>query len=126
MYVGVLLHIALLVKTFAAITAWIRPRIAVYQQMCRQRAGAFETLAALFALENLLHIVYSSISERESKREEISENGLTVSQTKVNYFMQTKSLYAPLSHRLKSTFKSHITMAQGCNAGSWCYIWFLI
>lgn len=58
MYVGVLLHVALLVEALATIVAWIRPRVAVDEQVGGQSAGALESLAALLALEHLLHVVH--------------------------------------------------------------------
>lgn len=57
MYVGVLLHIALLMESFAAIRTRIRPSVAVDQQMRGQRAGPLERLSTLFAFEHLFHIV---------------------------------------------------------------------
>lgn len=51
MYVGVLLHVGLLMESLAAILAGIRPGIAVDEQMRGEGRGALERLAALFALQ---------------------------------------------------------------------------
>lgn len=56
--VGVLLHITLLMESLAAVAAGIRPRVAVDEQMGGEGAGALEAFAALFALEDLFHIVH--------------------------------------------------------------------
>lgn len=60
-YVGVLLHVALLVESLAAVAAGIRPRVAVYEQMRGEGAGALEALAALFALKDLLHVMHGPV-----------------------------------------------------------------
>lgn len=57
MYVGVLLHVALLVETLAAELAGVGPSVRVYEQVGTECARAFERLAALFALEDLLRRV---------------------------------------------------------------------
>lgn len=49
--VGVFLHIRFLVKSLAAVLAWVRPRVRVDQQVSGQRRGAFESLPAHLALE---------------------------------------------------------------------------
>lgn len=67
MYVGVLLHVALLVEPLAAVAAGIRPRVAVYEQMRGKGAGALEAFAALFALEDLFHVVHSPVWEKEEQ-----------------------------------------------------------
>lgn len=51
MYVGVLLHVGLLMESLAAILAGIRSGIAVDEQMRGECRGALERLAALFALQ---------------------------------------------------------------------------
>lgn len=56
-YVGVLLHVALLMKPLAAIRTRIWPGVAVDQQMRGQRTGPFERLPTLFAFEHLFHVV---------------------------------------------------------------------
>lgn len=71
MYVGVLLHVALLMEPLAAVGAGIRPRVAVYEQMRGEGAGSFEAFAALLALEDLLHIVHSPVWERKREREKL-------------------------------------------------------
>lgn len=73
MYVGVLLHVALLVESLAAVAAGIRPRVAVYEQMRGEGAGALEALAALFALKDLLHVVHGPVWT-EKKEEEATLN----------------------------------------------------
>lgn len=59
-----LLHIGLLMESLAAEPAWIRSCVTVYEEMRRQRARPLESLAALFALEHFLNIVYSSVIMR--------------------------------------------------------------
>lgn len=66
MYIGVLLHVGLLMESLAAILAGIRSGIAVDEQMRGEGRGALERLAALFALQgrkkekntNLEHVKY--------------------------------------------------------------------
>ena len=53
MYIGVFLHVGLLVKPFAAVLAWIRTRVGMNEQVRGQGARPLETLAALLALEYL-------------------------------------------------------------------------
>lgn len=55
--VRVLLHVALLVESLATVGTRIRPRVAMDEQMCGQRAGALERFAALLAFEHFLHVV---------------------------------------------------------------------
>lgn len=57
MYVCVLFHVGFLVKPFAAELTGIRSRVRVDQQVRRQRGRPFERLAALFAFEQLFHVV---------------------------------------------------------------------
>lgn len=57
MYVSMLLHIRFLVESLPAVLAGVRPGVRVYQKMGGQCAGSFESLAALFAFEDLLHAV---------------------------------------------------------------------
>lgn len=61
MYVGVLLHVALLMESLAAELAWIRPRVRVYEQVRAKGARSLEGLAALLALEHLLRRVHGTV-----------------------------------------------------------------
>lgn len=54
MYIGVFLHVRLLVEPLAAVLAGIRPGIRVDEQVCGKRTRPFKTLAALLALEENL------------------------------------------------------------------------
>ena len=59
-YVGVLLHVGLLVEPLSAELAGVRPRVRVDQEVRRQRRTPLERLPALFALEHFFHVVYGS------------------------------------------------------------------
>ena len=61
MNVGVLLHVWLLVETFPAVLARVGTGVRVDQQMCRQRGGALEALAALFTGEAAFLAVHSAM-----------------------------------------------------------------
>lgn len=61
MYIRVFLHVALLVEALATVLAGIRSCVGVDQQVSRQGGGAFERLAALFALKGLLRRVHGSM-----------------------------------------------------------------
>ena len=50
MDVRVLFHIGLLMEPLAAILAWIRPSVRMYEQMGAEGARTLERLAALLAL----------------------------------------------------------------------------
>lgn len=64
MDVGMLLHVALLMKPLPAEPARIRPGIAVDQQVRRQRTGPLECLPALFAFEYFLYTMHSSADDK--------------------------------------------------------------
>lgn len=68
MNVGVFFHVTLLMETFATVTAGERSSIAVYQQMGGEGAGPFKAFSALFTLEHLFHIMYSSIKYQRNKK----------------------------------------------------------
>lgn len=61
MNVRVLLHVALLVKPFAAVRARIRPRITMDEKVRRESAGPLESLSALLAFEHFLHVMHSPV-----------------------------------------------------------------
>lgn len=61
MYVGVFLHVALLVESLAAELAGIRSRVRVDQEVGTERAGSLESLTALFTLEHLLRGVHGPV-----------------------------------------------------------------
>lgn len=67
MDVGVLLHITLLMESLAAVAAGIRPRVAVDEQMGGEGAGALEAFAALFALEDLFHVVHRPVWKKRNR-----------------------------------------------------------
>ena len=52
MYVGVLLHVRLLVEPLATVLTGVGPRVAVDQQVGGQGGGALETLPTLLALKH--------------------------------------------------------------------------
>jgi hypothetical protein len=55
--VGVLLHVGLLVEALATELARVGSRVRVDQQVRGESGRTLEGLAALFALEHLLHVV---------------------------------------------------------------------
>lgn len=67
MDVGVLLHITLLMESLAAVAAGIRPRVAVDEQMGGEGAGALEAFAALFAFEDLFHVVHRPVWKKRNR-----------------------------------------------------------
>ena len=58
MYVGVFLHVTLLVEAFAAILARIGPGVGVDEEVGGEGGGALEALAALLAREDLFRAVH--------------------------------------------------------------------
>ena len=54
MYVGVLLHVGLLVKSFATEGAGVGPSVRVNEQVCRQGAAPLESFATLRTLKQEL------------------------------------------------------------------------
>lgn len=56
-YVRMLLHVGLLMKSFSAKLTWIWPCVRVDQQVCGQSGRPFERFAALFAFEQLFYVV---------------------------------------------------------------------
>lgn len=69
MNVRVLLHVALLVKPFAAVRAGIWSRITVDEEMRGQSAGPLESLPALLALKNLLYVMDSPVENQINKKD---------------------------------------------------------
>jgi len=59
--VGVLLHVGLLVEALATELAWVRSRVRVDQQVCRESGRPLERLPALLTLEDFLDVVNSSM-----------------------------------------------------------------
>lgn len=68
MNVGVLLHVALLMKPFAAVRAGVWSSITMNEEVRGQRAGPLERLATLFALKHFLHVVHSPRMEMRSTK----------------------------------------------------------
>ena len=60
-YVGVLLHVGLLVEAFAAELARVGTRVGVDEQVSGERGRALEALAALAALEAALGAVHGPV-----------------------------------------------------------------
>lgn len=60
MYVGMLLHVGLLVEPLAAVLAGVGPRVRVDQEVSGQRARPLEALPALLALRTTHHRVIIS------------------------------------------------------------------
>lgn len=58
MYVGMLLHVGLLVEPLAAVLAGVGPRVRVDQEVSGQRARPLEALPALLALERFFISVF--------------------------------------------------------------------
>jgi len=61
--VGVLLHVGLLVEALATELAWVRSRVRVDQQVCRESGRPLERLPALLTLEDFLDVVNSSATK---------------------------------------------------------------
>lgn len=61
MYVGVFLHVRLLMESLAAVLAGVRPRVRVDQQVRRERAGPLKALATLLALHRTKGRVISTV-----------------------------------------------------------------
>ncbi len=66
MYVGVLLHVRLLVEPLPAVLARVGPRVRVDQQVGGQGGAPLEGLAALLARERLLGAVDGPASGGEA------------------------------------------------------------
>lgn len=70
MNVRVLLHVALLVKPFAAVRAGIWSRITVDEEMRGQSAGPLKCLSALLALKHLLYVMDSPVENQIKSRKQ--------------------------------------------------------